>query len=122
MNDGSPYTGVRYPAEPPHRSTGRWRAGLSHGLYAPLRSRVRLAVRVMVIVTLSGVAWLAWHPSAWRTAFLAPRLLTESRHALGPGVNLRLARTEGRPWQVVDFEVDLARAHLEVAAVPGGGF
>lgn len=96
--------------------------GTPHWLTRVMARRVRLALRVLVIVGLSVVAWWAWHPSAWARPLTDPELVTESRHALGPGVALRRARVKQEPWRVIDFEVDLALAHLEVAAVPGGRF
>lgn len=86
------------------------------------RPRVRLAVRVTVIGGLAALAWLAWHPGVFRQVLAAPTLVTQSRHPLAPGVELRVASVPLRDWRVIDFEVDLAKAHLEVGTAPGGGF
>jgi hypothetical protein len=74
-----------------------------------------------VLVALAALAWLAWHPQAFSTPFLAPLLVTKQTHALAPGVTLRLAATPSGAWTVADFSVDLARAHLRIGQVPGGG-
>jgi hypothetical protein len=95
--------------------------GAGHWLHTSVPRRVSLVLRVVVLAGLSGLAWLAWHPSAWVSQLTDPEVVTESRHVLGAGVKLRLARVKQEPWRVIDFEVDLALAHLEVAAAPGGG-
>jgi hypothetical protein len=79
-------------------------------------------VRVTVIGGLAALAWLAWHPGVFREVLAAPTLVTQSRQALAPGVSLRVASVPLRDWRVIDFEIDLTKAHLEVGTAPGGGF